>query len=319
MNPVSYQDLALAWHPESNKENKPFLIFSFGILVLALLLAVVLSSIEVPKDLRREKVKISERVANFILEKPKPIPKPKPKVIEKPKPKPKPKPKVKRQRPEKQEIKLTEKQQVARKKAEESGLLALSDVFADLIDTSSIDMMVGNTIKKTNNIIKVAKVDTDSLTSDASKGSGGVETGDILSSTGGKVSLDSQQRAIARQLITAKASKDSGRTSKKSSSAVRTGNYRPEEDIAYVMDRNKSKLHALYRKARRKNPGIKGKIILEITISPEGKVLAVKITSSELNDASLEARIISRVKQFNFGAQNVKTVTVTYPIEFLPS
>ncbi len=316
MNPISYQELALAWHPESSKENKPFLIFSFVLFILFFIVAIVLSSIEVPKEPRREKVQVPERVANFILDKPKP----KPKIIEKPKakPKPKPKPKIKRQRPEKQ-IELTEKQEVARKKAEESGLLALSDIFTDLIDTSSIDTMVGNNINKNNDVTKVAKVDTNLLTSSASEGSGGVETGDILSSNGGQVRLDSQQRAIARQLITAKASKNSGITSKKSGNAVRTGNYRPEEDIAYVMDKNKSKLHALYRKARRKNPGIKGKVVLEITISPEGKVLSVKITSSELNDPSLESRIVSRVKQFNFGVQNVKIVTVTYPIEFLPS
>ena len=99
----------------------------------------------------------------------------------------------------------------------------------------------------------------------------------------------------------------------------RTGNYRPEEDIAYVMDKNKSKLHALYRKARRSNPGIKGKIVLEITISPEGKVLVVNIASSELNDKRLESRIVARVRQFNFGAADVKSVTVIYPVEFLPS
>jgi TonB family protein len=85
------------------------------------------------------------------------------------------------------------------------------------------------------------------------------------------------------------------------------------------MDKNKSKLHALYRKARRSNPGIKGKIVLEITISPDGKVLVVNIASSELNDSKLESRIVARVKRFNFGAANVKAVTVTYPVEFLPS
>jgi hypothetical protein len=48
-------------------------------------------------------------------------------------------------------------------------------------------------------------------------------------------------------------------------------------------------------------------------------VLKVNVTSSELNDTKLEKRIVARVKKFNFGAENVKAVTVTYPIEFLPS
>jgi len=85
------------------------------------------------------------------------------------------------------------------------------------------------------------------------------------------------------------------------------------------MDKNKSKLHSLYRHARRSDPGIQGKIVLEITISPAGKVLSVVMVSSELNNPKLESRIISRIKQFKFGEANVKKVTVTYPIEFLPS
>ena len=85
------------------------------------------------------------------------------------------------------------------------------------------------------------------------------------------------------------------------------------------MDLNKSKLHSLYRRARRHNPGLKGKIVLEITILASGKVSVVTIKSSELNDPALESRLIARVKQFDFGVQNLKTVTVTFPVEFLPS
>jgi len=81
----------------------------------------------------------------------------------------------------------------------------------------------------------------------------------------------------------------------------------------------KSKLYSLYNRARRKNPDLEGKIILEITIAASGKVTKVHIVSSELDDKNLEASIVKRIRAFNFGAQKVEAVTVTYPIDFLPS
>lgn len=333
MKAASYQSLALAWRPK-NRRDKPFILFTLSILALFLGTALFFSSIELPEKERQAKVDVPDRVAKFILDKPKPVikpkPKPKPKKIEKPKPKPKPapKPKVKREKP-KQEIKLTEKQKVARKKAGESGLLALSDELSDLMDTSSIDSMVGNAVRKSTNQTQIAAVDTGiltagSLASSEATGSRRVQPEAHLSTISSTTVLDSEQDVTAQKLIAARAGDDANKpdptdpAKKKAEKRERVGNYRPEEDIAYVVDKNKSKLHAIYRRARRSDPGIQGKIVLEITILPSGKVENVQITSSELQNAKLEARIIARVKQFDFGAQNVKKVTVTYPIEFLP-
>lgn len=324
MNAVSYQDLALAWHPKSNHE-KPFTVFLLIIVVMFLGSGLFLSSVNVPKKEHRSKIEVPERIAKFILDKPKPEPvKKKPKIVEKPKPKVRPKPKVKRKKPVK-EIKLTEKQRVARKKAEQSGLIALSDELSDLIDTSTIDIMVGKPITKA--VVKAtqsATVNTNLLTksSDAVRGSDNVQTATHLPGVSSKTRLLPQQGAVARQLIAARAEEPLGKGEEKTTAASqqpRVGNYRSEEDIAFVIDKNKSKLHAIYRSARRKNPGIKGMIVLEITILPSGKVEAIKIKSSELNNARLETNLIARIKQFDFGAQDVKKVTVTYPVEFLPS
>ncbi len=155
---------------------------------------------------------------------------------------------------------------------------------------------------------------------------GGVQPLEHQPKAVGTTKLDGEQGAMARKLITARTSEDSSQAESavatkkvKTAKKERVGNYRSEEDIAYVVDKNKSKLHAIYRRARRSDPGIQGKIVLEITILPSGKVESVRMTSSELQNTKLETRIIARVKQFDFGAQNVKKVTVTYPIEFLPS
>ena len=99
----------------------------------------------------------------------------------------------------------------------------------------------------------------------------------------------------------------------------RKSGVRSEESVTLVFDRNKSKLFALYNRARRKNPNLQGKVILELTIAPTGKVTKIIVVTSELNDKSLESRLLKRIKQFDFGAQAVEQVTVTYPVEFLPS
>ena len=327
MNAVSYQSLALAWQPK-NKHDKPFILFTLFIFTLFLGTGLFFSTIKVPEEERRAKIDIPDRIAKFMLDKPKPVvkPKPQPKKIEKPKPKPVPKPKVKRQKP-KAETKLTERQKTARNKAEESGLIALADELSDLMDTSSIDSMVGNPIKKsTGKATQIASVDTKILMTGSMEGSSNVKPAEHLSEIVGTTKLDAEQNLVARKLITARASEDSDQPEsttamkkEKKAKKERVGNYRAEEDIAYVIDKNKGKLHAIYRRVRRSDPGIQGKIVLEITILPSGKVESVRVTSSELQNAKLEARIVTRVKQFDFGVQNVKKVTVTYPIEFLPS
>jgi len=86
-----------------------------------------------------------------------------------------------------------------------------------------------------------------------------------------------------------------------------------------VFDQHKGSLYSIYNRERRKKPGLKGKIVLELTISPEGKVTAARIVSSELNDPSLERRLLARVKMFKFQEKSVEPVTVVFPVEFLPS
>jgi len=207
-------------------------------------------------------------------------------------------------------------------------LIALAEELSDLMDTSNIDSMVGNPIRKsTTQAMQIAAVDTKILMAGSiQRSSGGVQPIEHSSKIVGTTKLDDEQSQVARELIMARASEDLGQPESttateraKKIKRDRVGNYRSEEDIAYVVDKNKSKLHAIYRRARRSDPGIQGKIVLEITILPSGKVESVRINSSELQNAKLEARIIARVKQFDFGAQTVKKVTVTYPIEFLPS
>lgn len=306
MSVITYEKLALQWSPERERDHR-FNIMATIFVAGLILIGIVLSSIELPKEKRQTRTVVPERVAKFILQKEK---------TKKIKPKPVPKPKI-RLTPKRKDVKkkpLTKKEKKARKKAADSGLLALGNELSDLIDTKSISAMVGKKVTHSSSAKKTASVNTNVLTDNVSKGSGGVSDADGPTIEG-KTTLSRQERLAVRQAIT---SSDSG-ADKSRNRGYRGEGLRSEEEIAIVMDQNKSQLHGLYRRARRTNPGLKGKIVLAITILPSGQVSKIEIRSSELNDPQLEARLIARIKRFNFGARGVEKVTVTYPIEFLPS
>lgn len=318
MSVIYYEQLALNWSPDS-KDSKRFKLIAAITVISMMLAGLIISSIDVPEPERVARNVVPERIANFIIEKKKPEPK-----IVKPKPKPKPvvkpkkKPQVKKLPKKDSKKPLTKTQKKARAKAEESGLLALGNELADLMDTSDIDLMVGGKVKASSaSATTASSANKQLLMAGASKGSGGVDAGEYTT-TVGKTRLSQREitqvkQSLLSEDVVAKTSNT------KVKSKPRTAGLRAEEDITIVFDQNKGKLYSIYNRARRKNPNLKGKIVLQISIAPSGKVTSISIVSSELNDPKLESRLLSRIKQFNFGAKKVEKITVTYPIEFLPS
>lgn len=317
MSVLAYEQIALAWRPDARRD-RAFRVLLFSVLLVFLLIGIFLSSIPLPKKERVIRIDVPERVAKFITEKPKP----KPREVEKPKPKPLPRPEPKFERkPQEQRKPLTKVEQKARKKAEDSGLLALTKDLSDLIDTSDVNAMVGGKLNRSTAGRNVASVDTDILASTAGQGSSGVESNMHNVSVARSV-LDDGQRNVARQLLASNGEITTSAESGKRASGQkqeRGDHLRSEADVAYVMDKHKSILHSIYRRARRSNPGLQGKIVLEITILPSGQVANVRVKSSELNDKSLESSLVARIRQFDFGKRPVETLTVVVPVEFLPS
>ena len=312
---VRYQDLALDWQI-ADTEKRTFNRITIISLVVTTVFAVIVANIQVPEPERVAETVVPERVAQFVLEREraKPPPPPKPQQV-KPLPKPQPKPKVRKEAPKEAEKPLTKEQAVAREKAEKSGLLALGSELADLIDTSDVSAMVSGDVSKTSSAAEqAAGHDSSVLTAGAGQGSGGVDAAGYGVTVAG-TQLSERERAQLRQVILA----GGAAAAVEEESAERGANLRAEEEVTMVFDQNKSKLYSVYNRARRKNPGLKGKVVLEIVIEPNGKVANVRIISSELNDPTFESSLIARIKMFNFGDSNTETLTVTYPIEFLPS
>ncbi len=94
---------------------------------------------------------------------------------------------------------------------------------------------------------------------------------------------------------------------------------RSADEIALVFTKNKGAIDAMYARALRDNPGLQGKVVLELTIAPSGDITAARIISSELNDKEFEGKLLSRIRLFKFEAKDVATLTATKPIDFFPA
>jgi hypothetical protein len=98
------------------------------------------------------------------------------------------------------------------------------------------------------------------------------------------------------------------------------GPARTDEEIQIVFDKYKATLYRIYNAELRKNPTLRGKLILRLTIEPGGEVSACTVPSTDLASAELVVQIVDRVKKFNFGPkEKVPTTTILYPIDFLPA
>jgi outer membrane biosynthesis protein TonB len=95
---------------------------------------------------------------------------------------------------------------------------------------------------------------------------------------------------------------------------------RTDEEIQIVFDRHKGALYRLYNRELRRDPTLKGQIVLRITIEPDGSVSLCEVQVSYMDAPRLSAQVVGRVKAFDFGAkEGIPAITILYPIDFLPA
>ena len=288
-------------------------------LALSIIFGIVIPLIPVPKEDLSKREELPPRLAQLLLEQQKPKPKPKPKPVEKKKEEKKEEKKKEEKKKEepKPEKKVEKKPEVdrvaeARKKAASTGLLAFSDELADLRDTP-----VTTALNKSKPLAKgatAAKEIKRNILTSGTAGSGGINTSNLSSGVGRSALAGRETTQVESPVeMVAKAGPQPTQTD---DSGKPTRTY---EEVSLVFDKNKGAIYSLYSRALRKDPTLQGKVVLEITIDPSGRVTDCKIVSSELNNETLERKLIARVKLLNFGQRDVDVMIVTYPIDFLPS
>lgn len=308
-----------------------------SVLAFSLGLGLMVPFIPLPQEERQQVRALPPRLAQLVLEKqaPKPVkPKPKPIAPEIPKPVETPKPETKavqkpipqtkpapdmekpaqaQAQPHKPKV---DRVAAARQKASTVGLLAFADELADLRDAPlSTSLQTAQPRVKVTSKTPAAPRTQRSVLTTGTQGSGGIDTSKISSGiTGGTVLAARQTSTVESSLQVAVASAPA--TDSPSGPGKASRSY---EEITLVMDKNKGAIFALYNRALRKDPTLQGKVVLEITIAADGSVSDCQVVSSELNDATLERKLVARIRLLNFGARDVETLVVTYPIDFLPA
>jgi len=271
-------------------------------LLVFVVLGLVVPFLPVPEVEQKDLQEVAPRLARLIMEKQK-APPPPVKARARKKPAKKTVNKQHKKTP-------TKKQRAARQKAERTGLVALSDELADLRESFDMAALDVKPLQHAGRKAVAGNGTSAVLTARASKGSGGINTRGLSRNTGGG--------QLAARRTTSVTSSIGSRSGTRRSNDGRHA-MRGEEEIERVFQKNKGAIFSLYNRALRKDPTLQGKVVLELTIAPNGRVLKVRIVSSELNDPALERKLVSRIKLFRFAAKDVSQVTVNYPIDFLPS
>lgn len=271
-----------------------------------------------PPDPNKE-IEIPERLAKLVKEKAKPKPVEK-KQEQKKDDAPKPdEPKVaKKEEPKPEEVKK------ARKKAETKGVLAHRDMFVDLMDDSMTSNLGAEAkisgSKATGAAAANGAEGSRALITASAGGSGGVAAASAVSrggvgSGGGNAISGSGLSTGQVQSSVAASVKETARPLSKGAGPSRT-----DEEIQIVFDRYKSALYRIYNRELRNNPSLRGKMVLELVIEPDGSVSSCRVKSSDLDSPTLGQKIVMRVQMFNFGAkEGVPQTKILYPIDFLPA
>jgi len=303
---LPYRPMRMPWNSD-DEDQRQFRKILLIVLLFSFLLGILIPMWQIPVPDRVEVVEIPERLAQLMVPKQEPPPPPKPQKQEEKKPDQE-KPKKKDDKP------VPEKAKKARKKAERAGLMAFKDDFADLIDDTPIASL-GSKAKISGKGSKAKKTTRSLVTSNVGTSSSGINTASLSRNTGGAgegiggVEFSRVESSIGSDFYGEEAPLSSG-----------PGPSRTDEEIQIVFDRYKSALYRIYNRELRKNPTLQGKMVLRLTIEPDGSVSACSVDSSDMDSAELDKKIAARVKKFNFGAkEGVPAITILYPIDFLPA
>lgn len=289
-------ELFLPWVESANDRRFKRILLKF--VIIFVLISVVVPFIPTPKIVKKDLKTVAPRISKLVMEKKK-----------QPPPLPEVKKKIKKKVVKKK--KEIQKKEAIYKKAASSGLVALSNELTDLRENFDFPMFDAKPLKAPK-IIGKQNFSKDIVTAKATQSSAGIDTSQLArSASNSKLSGRSTTKVTSSIANKAATSRTLNSKGKKVS--------RTENEIERVFQKNKGAIYNIYNRALRKDPTLEGKVIVELTISPNGRVVECRIISSELSAPALERKIIARIKLFKFKPSAADTVTIKYPIDFLPS
>lgn len=323
-----YRVYDLPWTSAAEQELR-FRKLTSRCLAIVLILSLIISVLPAPEPDPMVVQPIPQRLARFVLDEqalppPPPIVEPEPEpeleplpeaepevLVETPQPAPEPEPIIEPEPAPAPQVDVTEQ---ARERAAVAGLLPFAQDLASLRSNQNLDSLdrPGDLVAAVDG--EAPTIERSLITSRAGSGSAGINTSSLSRGTGGQglagratTQVDSPIESIGPA---------GGEVARAGASNLPS---RSREEIEIVFDRNKGAIFALYNRALRLNPALVGKVVLRLTIEPDGRVTFCEIVSSELNDPDLEQKLVQRVMLFQFEPKDVESITTTKPIDFFPA
>ena len=363
MAAISFRTSTLPWalaHDDEERFRKLFL----ALLGFVIVFGIALRFITLPEPDRVTTTTLPPIAAKLLLDKPPaPPPPPPPKVekVEPPKPDatdkrepaPLPTKPVPRERPvveARQPIPGKppgEDREAARNKAAGVGLLAALKDQPPELHGAPLAVQLNQNINKGAGVGTGVGVgvgagkeqglpDRNMITSNATGGSGGINTAGFSRDSGGGGLAGRSTTLVAGVAgggggggpglggqISGTGGHGTGAGYGKSGGSVTKGGSgkasRSLEEVRLTLERSKGALYAIYNRALREDASLQGKVVIELTIAPNGSVTACHFVSSELKNPELEQKLLARFRSLQFAAEDVDTMITTYPIDFLPS
>jgi len=319
-NDPQYREQVMPWARGCEEDERYRKTLGASVL-LSLLLGILISLIDLPVPDLATLQKVPDRVANLVREELPPPPPVEAPII--PEELSDPEPELAEEVAEELELfpENTEEPMVAdveqpdtKEQVRTKGILAFRDSFANRANARP-SAQLGSQARISNaGEDAVGRPERAMVTTSAPGSSGGINLSSISRDVGGG-GPGIEGVAVSRVASSIGGAEGPDRPLSAGAFAGRT-----DEEIQIVFDRYKAALYRLYNRALRKDPTLRGQIVLRLTIEPDGTVSMCEVQSSDMNAPALSEQVVIRIRNFDFGAKDgIVAMTIIYPIDFLPA
>jgi hypothetical protein len=320
-NELPWREQVMPW-TRSQEDDRRFQKTLLASALVSILLGLLIPYIDIPLPSRDEAIEVPERLASLIRNEPRPMPKPQPVHEEKIKPKPQeqqpePEPEVKPEPATQvaQQPSPESKAQAAKKRAATAGLLAFRESFSNLAK-SRPSARLGSAARINNSGESAVGLPQRNMVATSGPGSSGGINLSSLSRDVGDGGAGGQIEGVQLSRVANSIGGTGGGDRPLANGGVAG---RTDEEIQIVFDRHKAQLYRMYNRELRKDPTLRGQMVLRLTILPDGSVSACSLVSATIQAPLLADEVVQRILGFDFGAKDVPAITIVYPIDFLPT
>ncbi len=290
-------------------------------MLTALVLGILVSSIAIPISERSKDLELPERMAKLVREQmppPPAVPVEEPQIDEEI-----PEPELADEQPPEIVPEADERPQVAavdepdiEEQVKSKGILAFRDSFASTTAYQPSTQLGADARVRSAGENAVGRPQRAMVTSNAPGSSGGINLASISRDVGG--GGPGMGGVAVSRVASSIGSGGNGFSDRPFAGGAVAG--RTDEEIQIVFDRYKAALYRLYNRELRRDPTLRGQIIIKLTIEPDGSVSFCALQSTDMNATTLTEQVVGRVSTFDFGAkEDISAVTIIYPIDFLPA